>query len=226
MSEMTQTAPQPTTDDAPLPGGESAEGSNRRTLLMVIGGAAVLVVLLAGWFLLHSGGGSPEATGVVTPGVPSSSNGGSGSSGGTGTQGGGGQQTVPPAYHGKTGTDPFKPLPGEQPKASTDGTTGTSGSTGTTGSTGSTGSTGTGTGSAAASAYQMTVRSVDVGGKSGTFLVNGVVFLDVKVGDTFADTFRLDSVGSSGGRDFVTLTFGDQKQPGNVYVGQTKVYTP
>lgn len=108
-----------------LPSGfEDGDGDSRRKLMIVGAVAGVVVLLIAAFFLLKGGGSSsPAASGVVPHGVAPSS-----ASGGTGQ--GHKPITLPKAFHGNVGRDPFKPLY-TQPVAATGGGTQTGKSTGT-----------------------------------------------------------------------------------------------
>ena len=79
-----------------------------------------------------------------------------------------------------------------------------------------------------ASSYQVTVKSVHVSSQTADLWVNGVKYNGVGVGDTFASTFRLDSVGvdNQSGKSYVTLTFGDVAAAGKKYENQSYWFSP
>ena len=205
MTEMNHEGAEKAALEQSLAADGAAKGPNRRVLLLV-GGAAVLVAGLGAFFLMSSGGGSGDTGGAV----PSAANPTAQPSASPTAKGG---NTVPAVYHGKTGRNPFKPLAAEATPAASPSATATATSTSTATST-------TG-GTTTTSAYQVSPRSVNVAGQTATLWVNGVAYTNVKVGDTFGSVFRLDSVGVSSGKGFVTLTFGDVAEPGKKWVGQT-----
>ena len=111
-----------------LPAGfDDGDSDNRRKLMIVGAIAGVVVLLIAAFFLLKGGSSSPTAaSGLVPHGAPSA--GGSAGTGGHGHK----PITLPKAFHGNVGRDPFKPLY-VQPVAATGGGTKTTGkTTGTT----------------------------------------------------------------------------------------------
>jgi len=212
MTEMNQMPQGPASPDDDL---EPSKGSGvNRRLLLVIGGAALVVAALGGFFLLRSGGSTPEAVVVVHPAVTPS-----GQPSAAATKQGG--QTVPAVYHGQAGTNPFKPLPGEAAKPSPS-------PTGSAGAPTPAPSNGGGSTPTAASSYQVTVKSVHVSSQTADLWVNGVKYNGVGVGDTFASTFRLDSVGvdNQSGKSYVTLTFGDVAAAGKKYENQSYWFSP
>jgi len=206
MSDMNQMPSEQAALDTAL-ASEGGSGTNRR-LLFVLGGAALVVVLLGGFFLLHSGGGSSQDTGLVPSAVQPT---GAGKPSASPSPSGNGQ-TVPAVYHGKVGRNPFKPLAAEAVPSSSPTPTGTAASpTPTSG----------GTTPTAVSTYQVLLKSADVAGQKASFYVNGTLYSNVAVGDTFASVFRLDSVAGSKKSPYVTLTYGDVAIPGHLFVGQT-----